>query len=365
MKILHMHTKMVSGGIEAMVCGLVNELVKENSVTLCTIFEPGSDDIFLKRISSNVKKETIGKKHYGFSIREIFRIYRYIKTGNFDVVHVHGCFQYYILAILMLWHKTKFIYTVHSDAKMENQKWESRLFYLKKLCFRKRLVYPVTISKSSQQSFNEVYDTESTLIFNGTPKPLKCEIDKTIQYRLTADTKVFIHPGRICKAKNQIVLCSVFNQLIKDGKDVVLLIAGMMEDVEIFKEIKPYLNNRIIYLGERDDITDLMQYCDGFCLPSIWEGLPVTLLESFATGCIPICSPVGGIKDVINNKINGFISNSSSESDYYETMKCFLDCSLQDLSIMQKKCIESFTAFNISTTAKKYNNLYLGLINSV
>ena len=53
------------------------------------------------------------------------------------------------------------------------------------------------------------------------------------------------------------------------------------------------------------------------------------------------------------------------ESDYYETMKFFLDCSLQDLSVMQKKCIESFTVFNISTTAKKYNNLYLDLINSV
>ena len=97
-----MHTKMVSGGIEAMVCGLVNELVKENDVTLCTIFKPSSNDVFLNRLSSDITIETIGKKRYGFSIKEIFKIYHYIKTGNFDIVHIHGCFQYYFLAIFLL-----------------------------------------------------------------------------------------------------------------------------------------------------------------------------------------------------------------------------------------------------------------------
>lgn len=52
-----------------------------------------------------------------------------------------------------------------------------------------------------------------------------------------------------------------------------------------------------------------MAHCDAMCLPSIWEGLPVTLLEALSVGCIPICSNVGGIPDVIESGMNGFYQN--------------------------------------------------------
>ena len=44
MKILHIHPSMAGGGIEAMICGLVNEMAKVHDVTLCTIFEPKKDE---------------------------------------------------------------------------------------------------------------------------------------------------------------------------------------------------------------------------------------------------------------------------------------------------------------------------------
>ena len=55
MRILLLHTKMVSGGIEAIVCGLANEMSKTEDVTLCTIFKPTEDDVFYKKLSSLVQ----------------------------------------------------------------------------------------------------------------------------------------------------------------------------------------------------------------------------------------------------------------------------------------------------------------------
>ena len=51
MKILHIHPSMAGGGIEAMICGLVNEMAKVHDVTLCTIFEPKKEDVFEKKLS--------------------------------------------------------------------------------------------------------------------------------------------------------------------------------------------------------------------------------------------------------------------------------------------------------------------------
>lgn len=360
MKILHIHTKMVSGGIEAIVCNLVNEMSKTNDVTLCTIFQPTEDDVFYRKLDEKVKKITIGKKHFGFSIKEIWKIYRAISQGHYDVVHIHGCFQYYFLAIALLHSKVKFVYTIHSDARKENQVWDWRLFKLKKYMFAHRWMWPVTISEASQQSFEELYHCNSHLIFNGIAKN-KTEVSNNNvidRLRTSKDTKVFIHAGRISKPKNQLVLCRVFKQLVANGKDVVLVIAGSPEEKAIYESIKPYFSDRIIYLGERNDIAELMSHADAFCLPSLWEGLPITLLEALSVGCIPICSPVGGIVNVIESGKNGLLSKDSSESEYLKTVNAFLNMTDDEQALMKESALKSFEKYDIKNCAYQYLKVY-------
>ena len=359
MRILQFHTKMVSGGIEAIVCGLANEMCKTEDVTLCTIFKPTENDVFYKKISPQVRKETIGKLNFGFSVKEVFKIYNFIRKGNYDVVHVHGCFQYYFLSMLLLHKKTRFFYTIHSDAQKENQTWDWRLFKLKRFLFAHRWVVPITISEISQKSFHDLYNCSSELIYNGTSKPVCSNVPNVIDnLRVTHNTKVFIHAGRISEPKNQLVLCKVFDRLIKEGNDVVLAIAGTAEDAEIFNNLKVFFSERIVYLGERDDIPELFSRADAFCLPSVWEGLPVTLLEALSVGCIPICSPVGGIVNVIRRGENGFLSENSSEPSYYETVSDFLNMSDEGLLTMKKSVMESFKKYDITTCANNYLNIY-------
>lgn len=359
MKILQLHTKLVSGGIEAIVCGLANEMAKEHDVTVCTIFEPKEDDVFYARLSSKVTKITIGKKDFGFSLKEIFRISNLIGSGQYDVVHVHGCFQYYALAALLHHGKTRIFYTIHSDARMENQTWDNRLFWFKRFCFAHKWIHPVTISPKSKDSFIELYGCDSALIPNGIQTPVIDETVKTTEkYRLTNNTTLFIHPGRVSKPKNQVVLCQAFDSLIKKGRDVVLLIAGSPEEKDIFSQIQPYFSDRIVYLGERSDVPQLMSECDAFCLPSIWEGLPVTLLEALSVGCVPICSPVGGIVNVVHNGIDGLLSDSSSKEDYETTLSHFLDMTKDDRDKMKENALINFDEYKIETCASKYIECY-------
>ena len=97
----------------------------------------------------------------------------------------------------------------------------------------------MTISEASDKSFTEFYGCRARWINNGVPKKEitkdRNDIDK---YRFSINTKVFLHPGRICKAKNQIVLCKAFSKLISEGYDIVLLLAGNNEDKHIYNEFR-------------------------------------------------------------------------------------------------------------------------------
>ena len=74
MKILHIHPSLASGGIEAMICALANEMSKQHEVTVCSIFTPKDNHIFWHKLNYKVQRETIGKQTKGFSINEIFKI---------------------------------------------------------------------------------------------------------------------------------------------------------------------------------------------------------------------------------------------------------------------------------------------------
>lgn len=286
-------------------------------------------------------------------------LYRCIRDGHYDVVHIHGFFYYYALAVFMLHKRVKFVYTIHSDAAKENTIWDRRLIALKKFSFRHGLIHPVTISKESKRSFTAFYGQDSTLIYNGIPEYVtNAKTDKLREFRLTNKTKLFLHPGRISSPKNQVVLVKAFDRLVKDGLDVVLLIAGSKQDLQIWERIEPYLSKHIVYLGERNDVRDLLSEADAFCLPSIWEGMPVTLLEALSVGCIPICSPVGGIPEVVKNGYNGFLSENSNENAYYKTLKEFMNCPDVEVKQIKQNCLETFKKFRIAEVVNKYIKLY-------
>ena len=150
-----MHRSLGAGGIEAIVCGLSNELVKQNEVTVCTISKPYPTDYYYSRLANEVIKETINEDGNKSAIKNVFKIFRFIKNGKYDIVHLHGFFYFYSLSVILLHNKTKFFYTVHSDALKENNPWDLRLLALKRFCFKKKWLRPITISPSSKESFSE------------------------------------------------------------------------------------------------------------------------------------------------------------------------------------------------------------------
>lgn len=65
--------------------------------------------------------------------------------------------------------------------------------------------------------------------------------------------------------------------------------------------------DRVLFLGHRDDVPDLLACCDVFVLPSHYEGLPISVLEAMAAGKPVIATAVGGTKEVIMHGETGLL----------------------------------------------------------
>ncbi len=67
------------------------------------------------------------------------------------------------------------------------------------------------------------------------------------------------------------------------------------------------VSDRVLFLGHRRDIPDLLACCDVFVLPSFLEGLPLSILEAMAAGKPVIASAIGGIREAVIDGETGFL----------------------------------------------------------
>lgn len=124
-----------------------------------------------------------------------------------------------------------------------------------------------------------------------------------------ADKLVIGHVGRFSPQKNHPFLLDIFAALLKKEPNAVLLLVGGGEGMSKVQEKVQALGiaEHVRFLGVRSDVADLMQAMDVFVLPSLYEGLPVTMVEAQAAGlpCIisdkvpPECILTEGLVDVM------------------------------------------------------------------
>lgn len=100
------------------------------------------------------------------------------------------------------------------------------------------------------------------------------------------------HVARMNPEKNQKFLLEIFYEISKIIPDSVLLFAGQGKCFPILKEraVELGVAEKVKFLGERQDVCNLYMAMDVFLLPSLFEGLPVTLIEAQAAGLVSFTS---------------------------------------------------------------------------
>ena len=358
MKILEIIPQLSQGGAERFVVDLCNELSVRHNVTLVVLHNIDRTGFFLKEINPQVKVISMNKRK-GFDLSLFFELRSLVKKENPDIVHTHlRAIVYSFLAYLNPSH-TKYIHTVHNDATKEAGDGISRIY--RKFAFKTKRVIPITISEESKKSFIDFYGITPPMIYNGRPAYKKfVDFQKVKQelnsLRTNPNVPIIVNIARVCPQKNQLMLAKAVEELNQKGKNIELVIIGRVDD-PYSKELRTFKSSHVHLLGTRNNPRDYMKVADAFCLSSLYEGMPITLIECFSVGTIPICTPVGGIKNMIEDGKNGILSTGISQREIEESLMRFIDMSNKEKEIMKLNSFALFSKYDMTTCAYKYEDL--------
>lgn len=360
--IVHIIPSLGRGGAERFVVDLCNELAKTNDVYLISLFD-NTEDSFKNEVSEDVRLISLGKKP-GFDLKVMFKLFQLIKKITPHVVNSHiNAFEYLVPYALYKFksQRIKFFHTIHNEADKEV---ESRsIFFVRKQLFGSKLITPITISKTMSQSFQQVYNLYGydRQVDNGRPfKPFNHKKREEIRARYCSEGQLlFVNVARIDTQKNQLNLVRAFKNLKREMDNAVLLLLGDVRNEVLYSTIVDAVRDEhgIYLLGGVLNVEDYLAASDGFILPSLYEGMPISLIEALSHGCVPICSPVGGVKDMIIDSENGFLTSGVQEEDITKGILRYLNS--PNKALMKENAKKSFhDHYAIETTALNYLKVY-------
>lgn len=367
MRILQLIPSLIDGGAERFVVDLCNELVLTDEVYLCSFFPINQNEAFFKEeLSHEVKIMSLHKK-LGFDSSVFMSLRKLINKIDPHIVHTHLNTLNYLLPLTLIpGQRFRVIHTVHNDASKEvNTNAERKIRHW---FYRNKKARPVTISKESDNSFKKVYpQVGSTMIYNGTRMPKKSSQFESVESfikeaKKNSETKVFVHIGRVTPQKNHTMLVAAFQKLLDTDANALLIMIGGERDTPasqtIVQLLKNACNENILWVGGNQPATDYLKLADFFCLSSIYEGMPISLIEAFACQSLPVCTPVGGIPEMIGDL--GVLSEDVDTDSYYQSLKKVYELDKTELEKRTQSLLALFNdQYSIKYCAENYRKLYV------
>lgn len=284
-------------------------------------------------------------------------LYKIKQIGsNYDIVHIHANSATATLELFasLLAHIPKRIIHIHTS------KTEHPIIHKTLLPFFHKL-YTDKVA-CSQQAGEWIFKSN----YNILPNAINCEKFRYTpkqRYNFNTENEKFIifgHIGKFMAAKNHLFLIQIFNEISKKIPQAKLLLIGDgYLKHEIICEIEKYdLATKVILTGLRKDIPQLLNSMDIFIFPSLWEGLPMSVLEAQASGLQCILSE-NVTKEVALTDLVYYYSLERSPKEWANFIINKLDFK-QNRTERSIKAIEQITqqGYDIKNATNRLENLY-------
>ena len=329
MKILHLTKKYPDalGGDAVVVYNLEREQIKvAHEVFILTSNCPEikeKENIFkfgLKDKAPNLDRITI--RRVISLIILFFWGFKYLSRLKPEVIHSHSADLGFFISLSARLYHIPLVNTCHGVTFPDKQysfiKRFVEIFFLKHAGFKKIIV----VDKNNLKDFEEAKIKNGVYIPNGVD--IFGRFDKEKRER-EKDKKIrFLFVGRLEEQKGCRYLIQATRILVEKTKNFEILLVGdgsqrkMLENLT--KETK--LGSYVTLLGRVCDEKLGELYCtsDAFVLPSLWEGLPLTLLEAWSARLPVIVTNVGGISDICVDEGNGLIVRPKNPESIAEAM---------------------------------------------
>ncbi|MDG4944802.1 glycosyltransferase [Weeksellaceae bacterium KMM 9713] len=358
MKVLQIINSLATGGAEKLILDTIPLLNEKGIHTDVAVFKSNEYpfQISLKQKNCcyihNLNFNSVYNPFIIFKLRNIIK--------NYDVVHVHlfPALYFTLLASLFLKKKPKLVYTEHST---HNKRQKHPIFKPLDRFIYKNYSKIIAISKEIKkiiQIHAHLPNEKLIVIENGVDLNL---IFKANAYRKTElnstfseSDKIIIQVSSFNPVKDQVTLIKSMIHLPQEYK-LLLVGDGVNKErcIQLSKDL--HLDKRILFLGVRSDIPQLLKSADYVVLSSQYEGLSLSSIEGMASGKPFIASNVPGLRTVVDGAGILFeYKNSKALADVI--LK--LDKNLKFKSQVIENCIQRAKQYDIINMIDKLMHTY-------
>lgn len=354
-KIVHI-VEAFGGGVFTYFVELANALSENFEVVIAYAKRPQTPEDFKDYFNKNIKLVEI--KNFTRSINPIkdfkacIEVNKLIKEEKPDIVHMHSSKAGIIGRIMISSKNRKLFYTPHGYAflKQDDSKLKRLIYKIieKATALIRRSCKIVACSKGEYEESLKILKN-STYINNGiNNKEIDKLVNKANKNKVDLNNLKICTIGRIGYQKNP----ELFNKIAEQFPNIQFTWIG---DGEL-RDCLTSENIQITGWKDRKEVLNELEKNDIFILPSLWEGLPIALLEAMYLEKICIVSNVIGNKDVIENAKNGFVCDGLE--DYVEVIKQIQNGKYNLDEIENNANSDILKEYNVGIMSKKYEELY-------
>ncbi len=290
------------------------------------------------------------------------KLIRIIKDENVDIVSTHSSVDSWAGGIAAKLTGRKLVRFRHNIYKIGKDPM-TRLIYKipdKIICISdevKKTMIACGIKDKNLIVINSSVDTDR---FNpeNTHGLAKSELSLTEEAVIIGNTSSFT------AVKGQEFLLKAFNIFSKKISCCLLFACRMTEDskAKYLEFVEPALRNKVIFLGHRDDIPNILKSLDIFVFPSIVEGLGTALIEAMAMRKAVIVSDIPTFRNFIDDGINGlFFTPKDPTSLAEKIISLYTDKDLMaKLGENARKTV--LKKFSLKKMIEKTENIYIDVL---
>lgn len=370
-KVLHLIDSGGLYGAEVVLLNLVEEQVKAGLKPL--ILSAGTPDIEEKPLEKAALERGLPLKKWrmkaGLNLPEAWKILKFSKREGIEILHSHG---YKFNLLMGVWpqrlRRMPLVTTLHGyvHAPTYTKLW---LYELLDRAILKRMDSIVVVNPvmKSIPAVSAIDPRKVCEIANGidvSSAPVVKQIDKIATQFLANHGPIIGAIGRLSKEKGLSHLVEAFAELRKRfPKSGLLLIGEGLERASLERLISEKgLEEHVLMPGYRADITSYMAPMDVLVMPSLTEGLPMTLLEAMHLGVPVVASSVGGIPKLLDSGRCGFLTDPKNIAQLVKSIGISLTLNKDQLERFKSLAHERVrTHYSSVAMSERYQELYQNL----
>jgi glycosyltransferase involved in cell wall biosynthesis len=304
------------GGLEKVVLSLLNHL-DTDLFTLSVVCLDGTGKMFEEiipgRVSCLVLNKSASKHAARFSVDPeiLWKIRTFFQQHKVDIVHAHNLAPliYGGLAARSMFRRPKVVYTEHNQIYKATRRGKQK-FQLYILLADVVGVCSVDLKEYFRR--NMLFSSEAKVLYNGIDGKRFQEVDGShLRKEWGYDDDVFVVGTAVVLSEQKGIpyLLQAAKIVCEQAPEVRFVIAGdgpLRAELETMNR-QMGLTEKVKFLGYRSDIPHFISAIQLYALSSLWEGLPLALIEACAIGKPMVATTVGGNPEIIEHGKNGYL----------------------------------------------------------